>query len=558
MSGGAPQNVAHSGPYIVADGSGGFTVYPTDDKSTKTVRHQVPGHKEEFDETFYSPDTKNIESALNKAEPGATVKLSSGTFYLSKCILIENFQGNFIGAGTGSTYLVAIGRPLAGEREFPYLTRKESPLGLRTPSVFWFTENASKEGNTHLRMADMTIKVEAESAESLIGIPWGHPARALDSIVTVTGRKPLWQVHDQEGTYQGLQPGQDKISTAHVFIYNVHFEGGNVSNPVHLWDNVSNVGAGISIYGGYDITSFAQGFEYGWFATKPINGIVNIKNCEFRNTRLSGVWIAGLVDQKFNSIVWQYDKGAVASNAQVENNTFIDTGLGLNRAAISFLDCVTEGRLVDNKFLNCRGGAIYLASGYTKTVNEQLWYPTGQSTFNISGNYMNFIPKTSGHIFDGMDGIMIVDFSGKLIGLNSLNVSITNNEFRFDDYPYGGIWGYGLTNLVVSGNRFSGKAGLPAIYLGIAGDTCNGGQLLGNDMSEFEPTFLRTKILLGRNAIGTTVSGGFGLTVFDEGGFNTLDGVTSTPVHIPIDVIEGLEHRLTNFAPAKHFDPEAF
>jgi len=136
-------------------------------------------------------DTANIQGALNKCVkygPGCTVKLAAGK-YLTKQVVIYNFQGTLKGMGMDSTIIEALPNLLVTFPD-PYVASCQPNLtDCLWPSVFEFVE-----GN--ISVSDLTIKATAiPPAQPFM---WGGATGTdLYEVIGFTGQYPTYVTIDR-------------------------------------------------------------------------------------------------------------------------------------------------------------------------------------------------------------------------------------------------------------------------------------------------------------------------------------------------------------------------
>lgn len=204
-------------------------------------------------------DTDNLQLAFDEASnyPGSTIQLTSGTFLLTRTIIIINFDGSFKGAGKGISILQT-------DDIYPL------PFEGWSPDVFAFFQ----DNYGTLKFSDMTINVKGKH----LGGKFGY----FGNIFTITER------------YPAMFSDEDEYIPSHVdaFFERMEFKGEVGVYRHHFWPwnrRGVNMMAGIQLAGVYiDENGLLLG-------RKPISGTYSIIDCSFKDM-LSGVYTDFLSD----------------------------------------------------------------------------------------------------------------------------------------------------------------------------------------------------------------------------------------------------------------------
>ena len=208
----------------------------------------------------------------------------------------------------------------------------------------------------------------------------------------------------------------------------------------------------------------------------------------------------------------------------IDDNTFNDVRLPVYIGDLSNSDI----RVTRNKMTDVSWFGIEVEQSYASVVGYDLG-PYGE------------IPDTSRVLIDfneihcpaTTDGIGIIDYSFFVGESCRLDTVITNNKIVLEGTYYGGIYGFGASDVIVTNNKISGIGGA-GIYAGINGDwdVAKGWTIQGNNLQTLYAYY--APIYLGPGTSGCTVIGGSTNTnVYDEGTDNLLVGVNNMDGNSP-------------------------
>lgn len=136
-------------------------------------------------------DTANIQGALNKCVaygPGCTVQLAAGT-YLTRQVVVYNFQGTFKGMGVDSTTIEALPDLFVNWPDFAVRMCQPNLTTCIWPSLFEFVD-----GN--ISVSDLTLKATAVPATQ----PWvsgGITYTMLYEVLGFMGQYPTYVTIDR-------------------------------------------------------------------------------------------------------------------------------------------------------------------------------------------------------------------------------------------------------------------------------------------------------------------------------------------------------------------------
>ena len=118
-------------------------------------------------------DANAIEEALRTVDPGGTVNLKKGQFYLGRVIEVEGFDGTLKGAGKGKTIIEAVENSEPGS----YLVL-DPFSGFDIPVVFFLLNPINS-----VQISDLTVEVNEPNPSTEYFNPWGGgPTHALTYI----------------------------------------------------------------------------------------------------------------------------------------------------------------------------------------------------------------------------------------------------------------------------------------------------------------------------------------------------------------------------------------
>jgi len=185
-------------------------------------------------------DADSIEWALLNVAPGGTVRFVKGHFYVSRSILIENFNGDVKGAGMDKTIIEAVRKSDA--EGFALETH---PINLNKRSkLLWFYNPTG-----HLGLEDLTFQVLDPQPSEPYQAPWAvGDVTALSSFfhaiggdceIVVRNIRMKGAESEEDGNYKGMNiawPCQRFPGTGDLTISDCVFEkiGGVVLDLMHL------------------------------------------------------------------------------------------------------------------------------------------------------------------------------------------------------------------------------------------------------------------------------------------------------------------------------------
>ena len=120
---------------------------------------------------------------------------------------------------------------------------------------------------------------------------------------------------------------------------------------------------------------------------------------------------------------------------------------------------------------------------------------------------------------------------------------VSQNRIHLEDGEWGGVWGYGAQDVLVTNNQITGS-GMAGIYFGHQGLPSSGWTIIGNNVQKLESDV--ASIWLGVDTSDCTVVGGSNKTnVLDEGTGNIITGVNTKGGNPPGPAIrEAMQHKL--------------
>lgn len=248
-------------------------------------------------------DKPNIEWALRNTAPGKTVKLVAGVYKFESSVVVPDFDGKLVGAGSDKTTLTCAdeysyelweapggGKDL-GEAKPPGFPRVplEGTSTRTWPALLFFYKTPVQPGENPIDRANRIEVRGLRCRGSMLGEPWCFGDEAVlitvvnsmdwlnpESAPATTRQDVLFDDIEVDG-YESSEFGPYGTSCACV----------TVLGGVILTDNFDLKG---SVDG--DAIGLANGALLGF---TPAEGDVTISNCLFRNCRL-GPGIVGLRD----------------------------------------------------------------------------------------------------------------------------------------------------------------------------------------------------------------------------------------------------------------------
>jgi hypothetical protein len=421
-------------------------------------------------------DTDNLQCAFDQAVvngPGSTVKLEEATYYISRTVDVVNFDGFFVGAGKDLTIirnLDDVPFPLI-EEPFPH----PEPV-FRYPVLFRFYQDQNGSPSS-LDFSDLTIQVKGKS------VPWSYHGLGPFEVMIII---------EIVGKVTGVE--DFKTSTVNTSFDNMGFEG-EASDFTFRGVNVVE-----SVYiHGEAFNEFIDGLWYLKYH-KPLIGNHSVTDCTLRNAHAAiGLW------------------------------NISDSDLRVERSYFEYVDYATLLFDLSNSTVNISRNEIVYPR-YTGILAAQAKLPILGGDLDPYGE----LPEPSSilisqnnfyDVSEEADGIGVYDFAFLVGSDGLLDVVISHNKISLDDTTYGGIFGMGVQNSVVSNNTLLG-AGPTGIYLGISGDPVGGCTLLGNNVQNLDAYI--APIWLGPGTSNCKVVGGSNKTnVWDQGFDNILVGVNN-------------------------------
>jgi hypothetical protein len=453
-------------------------------------------------------DTDNIEYALTSAGAGDIVQLVEGTYYLSRSVIVADFDGHFRGAGKGETVIEALDGFHVIEPH-PYMNPR--------PPVFFFYQDGGDFVPT-LRFSDMTVRVKGESD---VGY--------YMTIFYVMGR--MTGVADFEDSH-----------------FNAFFSNLDLQGEGEIYGQLPNVEIGIKLTGEYIDLG-------GRVYTKPIVGDYMVSDCSFSDMTI-GVFGMGQTDSYF------LVKDNRAEDIVICFLDLVEPSSTVTLVENNIMSCGWLGILMGQGFWNWMFGSPYLAAPSDVCITRNIitvetgnpnygggvygaTFPSweGQSSmFNVevSHNYINILGNPA-------DGACLIDYSNIIFGTKSMNAVVTQNTISMEDTDYGGVFGLFLQDGIILNNRISGTGAAGIYSFGGSGWVIKGNNV--HDVNAFV-----APIWLGPGTFDCTVVGGSVKTsVLDWSdnpstpyydGYNILVGVNNMQGNAPgEDICTAMEQR---------------
>jgi hypothetical protein len=220
--------------------------------------------------------------------------------------------------------------------------------------------------------------------------------------------------------------------------------------------------------------------------------------------------------------------GQLNSEVLIKDNTFNDVKIPIYLSDLSNSDI----RVTENKMTNIHNFGIWFEQSYVPVLGLDLG-PYGElpdtSRLLIDKNYI--------HCIHPADGIALYDYSFFVGEGCRLDAIITNNHIALDGTYYGAIYGFGVSDVLVTNNKISGH-GAVGIYAGTNElwegfwDPADGWIIQGNNFQTLYAYFV--SIYLGPGTSNWAVIGGSTKTnVYDEGTDNLIVGVNNMSGNSP-------------------------
>jgi len=373
-------------------------------------------------------DTQNIKDAFADAKAagsGNTVYLTEGTFHTS-ILVIENFDGYFMGAGKGNTTIIS-------------LTNLPCPEMMAqdvVPTLILFSAGFPK-------ISDMTIEFVENPCQTYTNPFHGYPTQelivglgigphAIDESFDCTGGPVVEEGHSTIDNVELIDPGQIDV--------------------VNL----------ISI-GGY--TSLSDPDCYGWF--KTLKGTHTITNCDFYGG-VVGVDIFIMIDSKI-----------IIGGSPHNGNNF------KSWQAIDAFDC--DNTLIEVSYNEMDSEeSAWMMGGFTFFVYDRPFIPLGSYYFHhnkIITENLGIYPfdlgvfisnKTLDVLIENNDFVINDGYAGIISDLLQ-DMIVKNNKFSGTSNMGIDVGNYGLTcsNWTIMGNNFNNlTTSWSPIWLGPDAENC--------------------------------------------------------------------------------------
>ncbi len=447
-------------------------------------------------------DWMNIQNAFDTVSgvSEAVIELVAGTFYIHQSILGINFAGHFKGAGKDVTIIETV-TPLG---YFPLIDDPNGFLtGLPGGMYFYHDQNSpsTKLTPSTLSFSDFSLHIRGKSEL------WGSH-----------GEEPLYDAFNGLsvfGKFTGIE--DDEVSYLNVNFERLGIEG-EISDDFYWGFNGLN---GIQFGGEY--ISVLQDDGLFVYYVKTIIGNFSVRDCTF------------------SDIFWSTTGNGVFQDSTIlfEENSF-DTTIG----AITVADFSNSNvKISHNDMTDVWAAGTWVIQAMQSVLGWDLG-PYGPlpelSSVLINHNTIRGINTA--------DGVILEDWAF-IFGEKTLDVLVSQNTIILDS-TYGGIYGLGVQEAIITNNRISG-IGFSGIYCGF-GDLSTNWMIKGNNVQEFnaQPTLWwwegdSAPIILGWTTYSCTVVGGSSKTnVLDFGIDNYITGVNTIQGNPPgQDIQEAMHHK---------------
>jgi len=429
-------------------------------------------------------DTANLQCAFDAAAaagPGSTVQLLSGT-YSTGLLAVDTFHGSLVGVGKERTTVTTVPDMLC-------------------PT--WPTWIQFGEGD--VRVADLTFDV----SDPYPCQPWFNPVDDPDLLYP---RQDLAVIVSLAGGI--LDPSYDWSDPETVYASS-SFENVVFRGPIDP-ESPTYFGVTSGLFIGAPLQAGPAG---GLGRGLPMVGDHSVTNCSFENT-WQAIVAFGLTDGSLTV-------GGSAS----QGNAFANAYFGLrsfdhDNSSIEF----SHNEVVDIT----PGGTGVLAQqterpwAYSYPWPAPTQYLIRQNTLDVAGE---------------VDAIAIVDLGPAFGEGAKVHAVISQNRIHLEDGLWGGVWGYGADDVLVTNNQIAGS-GMAGIYFGFQGLASSGWTMVGNNVQNLDADV--ASIWLGPVSSHCTVVGGSNkANVLDEGTDNIITGVNNMGGNPPgPEIREAMAHKL--------------
>ena len=457
-------------------------------------------------------DTAQIEQAfetVKAAGPNGIVELREGTFTISRPVVVEDFDGTFKGAGRGLTVvenkIIPGGFPAAPE-----------PLPA-FPSLFAFVSTTrvarggSADNPANLAFSDMTIK-EHGVGEGYAYHEGNPMANDFMAFVLVTGRNVA-------GTNDGL-PGFVNVDWRRMGLV------GELSESLPPMNKNGTYGIDIWGWGKKERARGADGI--GWIVTPdimdstPLTGTFTVADSTFDKLECPFTVVsADNSDITFKDSVasdvfwngahfWAVKSTLRPSNIDVSNVKIVNPASTI--AYMSAGDAIAFWK-IDGANVNVTGLDTTNVSGiFVQQWTKAFFTAANPTNFVFTNNTIRMMPDS------WYGGFELYDAVYANFGIKTANFVISGNDITDNNSyasPYDALYTYGLTDTIVSDNKFHGKGGA-AVWIepdGTKGGECT---MVNNDYQDFASGF-GFFAYLGEGAKKCTVFTGSATDVVDNG-----------------------------------------
>ena len=388
-------------------------------------------------------DTANLQCAFDAA--GAAGPGSTVQLmdgtYSIGRIAVDEFHGSFVGAGKEQTTITTV---------------PDLDCSGGWPELMAFRKGIS--------MADLTFDISNPHP----CVPWEHAFMGMRDdlavIVAVVGQPIDWQSYDWS---------DPTVVEADSSFENVGFRGADRDDPAVPW----SVSVPLGISGGVEILPLPVAIG----RYRPLGGVHTVANCSFENA-VFGIAAYGLEGSS-----------VLIGGSGSKGNTFanVSTGLwGLDNSNSS----------IEFSYNEVMDVAPY-GTGVLVVQDQGPWsagydWPD-PSRYLISHNTLD--------VTGPVDAIGIQDV-GPAFGQGSkVQAIVSQNRIHLEDGEWGGVWGYGAQDVLVTNNQITGS-GMAGIYFGHQGLPSSGWTIIGNNVQKLESDV--ASIWLGEDTSDCTVVGG--------------------------------------------------
>jgi hypothetical protein len=421
-------------------------------------------------------DTAALQAALDAASSGPrkTIRLSAGTFRISRPLLGINSDVVIRGAGMAATQIIADGS-FSPDGLF-----QQEPLGdtgaiqlFRSPVLFLFTEKdtdvegrpVATQRSVRVEMRNLTLGARGLTVPHF-DISAGTFTQRMFSHVWMEGYRGDWtnSAGKTPGDIGMIDAEHAVISTIRAKFAKVHFDGRNRdradNEPGGAFDPNPDVRNALGVEGGF---ALIEPLPDPVFFFKPINAEIEVTGSLFTSIPgQAGLFAPQLVGR--DDPAWTYGADAVRGSIEVRDTVFEDVLIPIALPDLSAISVrVTEAAFWHSAF------GILVPNNSQATNGVEIGYPASapsslrvhESTFGDSA----------------LASVLVDDFFGPSLA----DLRIADNHFVLVDASQTGIFGVTLERARISDNEFTGQG-----YAAIAAIGSTDWQIAENEFCDLD------------------------------------------------------------------------